>query len=147
MSYDLVNDISSNKLFAALSGTIVGGILSYITASRLYIRKGFYEQSVSFRKAFLDEIWEIQNTDVNPLNILRDNIKKHELAVYEFRRVLTRRKRKRLIAAWEKYRCHPDTPNQTNLEQYSFDGQSKEEREKRRKLALKHLNEIIDFAK
>lgn len=146
MACDLLNDISYQKAVIALIGTLFGGIISYFVGVGLYIKKGFYDHAIKFKRAFIDELYAIEREGGNPSKILPKAMKKHDLAVFEFIRVLPRHKRKALTSAWDEYRRNPNKQGQIDLTHYYFEGQPSEEHKNRRNLIIERLSKIISFA-
>ncbi|MEC4686050.1 MAG: hypothetical protein VST71_10015 [Nitrospirota bacterium] len=145
MACDLLNDISYQKAIIALVGTLFGGFISYFVGVGLYVKKGFYDHAIKFKRAFIDELYAIEREGGNPSKILPKAMKRHDLAVFEFIRVLSRRKRKALSRAWDEYR-NPKKQGKVDLTHYYFEGESSEEQENRRKLIIERLSKIISFA-
>jgi len=146
MACDFLNDISYQKVIIALVGTLFGGLISYFVGVGLYVKKGFYDHAIKFKRAFIDELYAIEREGGNPSKILPKAMKRHDLAVFEFIRVLPRRKQKALSKAWDEYRCNPKKQGEVDLTHYYFEEESSEEKENRRKLIIERLSKIISFA-
>lgn len=123
-------------------GALVGGWVGYKNALSIYNITEFNKAAAKFRIAFINQLNYLKS-DVNTGSGDTSNIGEylhshyvsyHLIAFEVFRNYLIPKEKVAIGEAWEKYR---------NFAQYS----DKNNETKMKKLALKHLKDVLKFAK
>ena len=123
----------------ALAGALIGGAVALLIRAHTT----FTAASREFRATFADTLARLRNTREDAFDILNRDFQRHELAVLEFARHLTFR-RKRFMAAWKQY-TQGDQPRRF-LERYSGKGHGVERTAELRALAIRQLESLLAFA-
>jgi len=101
----------------------------------------------SLYKEFINEYQLLKSGNEDPWGILSLALRKHEMAVMEFRRFLKGNKLRTFNKAWNTYCYHEDSPNKEYLVQYGGKHHDEDEAKNRKELAIKRIEDIIFFSK
>lgn len=141
-----------NKYILGILTTVFASFLLHLFASLRDRRNKFNEVLYDFKEAFLDvrtaidpitlDILTDNNDDNDVSKILKQYFADHKKAVFLLSHFLDKCNQQKLEIVWKQYHLYEQS-NIPLLEQYSTVGVSREEKVKRRNLAIQRLDNIV----
>ena len=134
----------------AIAGAVVGSVGSYYVGIHQSKSNTRRVASFKFREAFSEEIAILERTsndDVETTDVLDGAFIKHQAAINEYLLFLGNAEFIGLTKTWTRYCNHTDEDGNTIFHKASFAKYYSSNDPNGRQEAIKHLNNILSFAK
>lgn len=125
--------------------TIMGGFMTYFFGVKIVKRQEFNKAASIFRTTLLKGIRILERPEMDTIEekILCDILRENEIAILEFSYYLSIEQHKSFDIAWQKY----NNKNQDTYDIIRLRVREDKEFPERRKIIVKHIKNLLEFAK